>query len=360
LPHKHCVMTKGALFTTLANLNSGEYKVLPNIFVEVIIKSRTIAIEELELLYNSNGQITNLLNQLHEENYGTFYMAPQKANKPVTDSNIYDNIILSNIVIDFSSLISEKFVDVIEQLGCEAILISIYNIADNFFDVLKKIENSEIANLQVVITEKCFSDKIRTFLMNLNKLSHVVITDSSCNAIDNNNVCLVQTTDSWGDLRNQKEMDPSFFVVNKRVYFEAKTASTYFYKKLYIDSYGNIFNSPSSEKLLGILTDDISKSIMNILNDDTYFESSLINKEKCDVCKKCEYRFMCSDRRTAIVRSSKELYFIDECTYNPYIGKWKSESGYRSLTECGIISDAKELVVDVQKINGINKGLWGG
>jgi hypothetical protein len=30
------------------------------------------------------------------------------------------------------------------------------------------------------------------------------------------------------------------------------------------------------------------------------------------------------------------------------------------LTECGIISDAKELVVDVQKINGINKGLWGG
>ena len=68
---------------------------------------------------------------------------------------------------------------------------------------------------------------------------------------------------------------------------------------------------------------------------------------------------MCSDKRMPIVRKGTEVYFLEECNYNPYIAKWNNEVGYKTLAESGIISNAEGFKINRKRINAINKELWG-
>lgn len=82
------------------------------------------------------------------------------------------------------------------------------------------------------------------------------------------------------------------------------------------------------------------------------------NKDSIDVCKNCEYRYMCVDNRIPILRNSGSWYFNEECDYNPFISKWKGEKGYKNLLETGVISDQNGFKIDLIKLNSILKELW--
>jgi hypothetical protein len=82
-------------------------------------------------------------------------------------------------------------------------------------------------------------------------------------------------------------------------------------------------------------------------------------KDRTDVCKDCELRRICMDRRVPLERRDGTWYHTQECTYNPYICLWKGDEGHRSLKECGVESDAGGFAIDSYRINAINAELWG-
>ena len=84
-----------------------------------------------------------------------------------------------------------------------------------------------------------------------------------------------------------------------------------------------------------------------------------MKKDETDVCKDCEFRHMCVDNRLPYERSPNEWYHKIECNYNPYIAKWEGEEGYRTLAECGVISNEEGFSIDHEKIAEINEELWG-
>ena len=48
-----------------------------------------------------------------------------------------------------------------------------------------------------------------------------------------------------------------------------------------------------------------------------------INKDQIDVCKDCEFRYICPDCR-GFIKDSENVYSQPaKCTYNPYICKWE-------------------------------------
>lgn len=77
------------------------------------------------------------------------------------------------------------------------------------------------------------------------------------------------------------------------------------------------------------------------------------------VCKDCEFRSICSDCRIYTENNGNEYSKPINCTYNPYISKWSNEEGYRTLSECGVISNEHEFSIDHERIAAINKELWG-
>jgi hypothetical protein len=136
--------------------------------------------------------------------------------------------------------------------------------------------------------------------------------------------------------------------------------NTYFNRKLYIDSDGFIKNAPECEDSVGFIEDLNSlEDLKEIISTPAFQKYWFVHKDSCDICKGCEFRHMCVDNRIPYERTEKEWYHKIECNYNPFIAKWEGELGYKTLEECGVISNEKIFSIDHEKIQQINHELWG-
>lgn len=117
------------------------------------------------------------------------------------------------------------------------------------------------------------------------------------------------------------------------------------------------------------LTEDCNESIGNIEKiDQNSFERNLknsangfwsITKEKITVCKVCEFRRMCADRRIPKRVNNENLFYLEhECTYNPFISLWADEAGYLNLDECRINPELGEQGIDHENLEKINEKIW--
>ena len=95
------------------------------------------------------------------------------------------------------------------------------------------------------------------------------------------------------------------------------------------------------------------------INKPGFKDLWFINKDKIDVCKDCEFRYMCTDCR-AFIKDPENIYSQPaKCTYNPYICLWEGQEGYVPVEECGTYSRETGFVPDKKKIAKLNKEIWG-
>lgn len=95
------------------------------------------------------------------------------------------------------------------------------------------------------------------------------------------------------------------------------------YKKLTIDSYGNIKNCPSIKTHFGHHS---KVNIKNFLSDKKFKFLGSIKKDEIEICKDCEFRYNCTDCR-AYTEDPENLYSKPlKCGYSPYTNKWEDWS----------------------------------
>ncbi len=151
-----------------------------------------------------------------------------------------------------------------------------------------------------------------------------------------------------------------YFNINITLFTESQAHHTYFNRKLYIGPNGEIKNAPECEEEFGFIQDlESPDQLKEIIQTPAFQKYWFVHKEITDVCKDCEFRHMCVDNRLPYQRAKNEWYHKTECNYNPYIAKWKGEEGYRTLAECGVISNHEGFTINHEKIAAINEELWG-
>lgn len=117
--------------------------------------------------------------------------------------------------------------------------------------------------------------------------------------------------------------------INFPLYREAQDYNTYYNRKIFIDVNGFVSNSWKGKKY-GVLSIEL---LRDLVEDKVFTSLWHVNKDKIDVCKDCEFRYVCTDPRLPKQRENGEWYYESECPYNPYLGKWVGERGYRTLKE---------------------------
>jgi len=78
-------------------------------------------------------------------------------------------------------------------------------------------------------------------------------------------------------------------------------------------------NAPECSKTFGFIQDiknvgELKKAIASPEFQTYWF----INKDNCNVCKDCEYRYICLDYYLPVKGKNRDWYFKRTCTYNPY------------------------------------------
>ena len=94
------------------------------------------------------------------------------------------------------------------------------------------------------------------------------------------------------------------------------------YKKLYVDTNGEIGNCPSTEKF-GNISDLTADEICQLSGNTRFTKLWYITKDRIEVCKDCEFRYICTDCR-CFITDEKNIYSKPKnCKYNPYQAEWE-------------------------------------
>ena len=145
-------------------------------------------------------------------------------------------------------------------------------------------------------------------------------------------------------------------VINLPFFTESQHHNTCLNRKICIDENGDIKNCPAMEKSYGNIRDTTLKEA---IEKPGFKECWTICKDQIDVCKDCEFRYMCTDCRAFIKDPANPYSQPAKCTYNPYICLWEGQDGYVPVEECGTYSRETGFVPDKKKITKLNKKIWG-
>ncbi|MDO5655560.1 MAG: grasp-with-spasm system SPASM domain peptide maturase, partial [Flavobacteriaceae bacterium] len=114
------------------------------------------------------------------------------------------------------------------------------------------------------------------------------------------------------------------FVIDKDFYLESQVHNNYLYKKIGIDQNGEIRNCPSMPQSYGNIKDTTLQEALNKPGFKKYWN---LTKDEIEVCKDCEFRYICTDCRAYTERTHTNQEGLDiskplKCGYNPYTGEW--------------------------------------
>jgi hypothetical protein len=220
-------------------------------------------------------------------------------------------------------------------------------------NLLKKSTLSQLS-LYLKYNDNLFSDDFLEMLIYNPYVQVVVISESPFNKNFEDKVHYIK--DKVSKYTGASE---NSFSCNIMMFRESQRHHTYFNRKLYIGLNGEIKNAPECEEEFGCVEDISSPGkLKEIIASPEFQKYWHVHKELCDVCKDCEFRHMCVDNRLPYQRKNGSWYHKKECSYNPYICKWKGEEGYKTLEECGVISNEQGLSIDHDKIAPLNEKLW--
>jgi SPASM domain peptide maturase of grasp-with-spasm system len=144
--------------------------------------------------------------------------------------------------------------------------------------------------------------------------------------------------------------------VNMPLYTESLHYNTFYNRKLCIEKNGNIKNYFTQKKSFGNIFSD---NVEEVISKKPFQKIWKIRKDVIDTCKACEFRYMCVDSRIPKLSGNSSYYHTQECAYNPYICKWKNEEGYIPVSECGTYTKETGFILDKEKVEELNKQLWG-
>lgn len=137
----------------------------------------------------------------------------------------------------------------------------------------------------------------------------------------NDNERLIAKKEIIASCGNCGVVTPKNFTVNLGFYLESRSNNTCLYKKVAIDSIGNIKNCPSQTSSYGNIN---SIDLIDVLKSEEYLSLGKISKNQIEVCKICEFRNVCSDCRMYL-QDSENLYSKPlKCNYDPKSTTWSA------------------------------------
>lgn len=228
-------------------------------------------------------------------------------------------------IVDFENFHHNLFSLKIEELGVKALKIII---KDDVLITIKKIldllKNSKTLSISLFTPHNVEIERDLEFLCNKYfRLTQIIFFNYSPN---NKEIKRKNTIFNYDFLPVEKVFykgvqNPNNFVININSFLEAVNFNLNYNRTIYIDSNGNLKRHMLDVVDFGIITSvDISIQIENNVISELWH----ITKDKINICKDCQFRYICPDDRVPIKLNPADLFYshLTNCKYDPYTDKW--------------------------------------
>ena len=245
--------------------------------------------------------------------------------------------LITNAIIELNhnKTVLIELVQQLNSLNCKALEIRVFcsvDLEDISFIVQSTLDTG-IQSLQLYLaSDPKLSKNVWIDIITSNpRLHYVAVYGSADNdlfRIENNYVVDFIS----GGLSNKRcgHIDQNNFAVNLSTFSEAQIHNTCLNRKIAIDTDGSIKNCPSMSKSYGNIKDTTLAEAIEKPGFKKYWN---IRKDQIEVCKDCEFRYICTDCR-AYTENPHDTSGPDgtnvskplKCGYNPYTGEWSEWS----------------------------------
>lgn len=333
----NCILVKGAKRSLICDLQRQFSDFIPNDLVVILKKlSRKEKITDVLAEYSNDDikTIKDYLEFLVEKEYG-IYCGSAEFDMFIDMNTTFETPSqITNAIIEIREVDSSYLEDLIfqlENLGCNSVAIVIYNEPSiyDFFDIIKAFKDTRIKSLEVTCRfNKCydaiFFKELSKSLSCLTKVTFINSPYAKIEFWDNNvlfdRIWIIENVNSF---KHCGVINTKYFNTNLWKVLESMNHNSCINLKISIDINGDIKNCPSMPESYGNIKNTIIEEAINKPGFKKYWN---VTKDQIDVCKDCEFRYVCTDCRAYTERTT----FKDEldlskplkCGYNPYTNEW--------------------------------------
>lgn len=324
--YSSCIPVIGAKRGIIYDLRRGDLYYLPKTILEILDEYSTFELHKLFEDYKSQINILKkYLNYL--VNNELIFFTNNLENFPCLDKTFKKPFVLDILLLEIDNfdLTKKKLVESqeVNSLGfTEIVLISNTNSIENLEKILFLLDKTKVQTLSYFIDFKYFNfDKINLLSEKFLRLREVIVFNCPKGNDLEKRGNINFLTLSIDDFLLLKITNVNDFVVNINAYTESQKYNLFYNRRIYVDNKNNVKHGIKEIGNFGNLK--ISK-IVEILSSNNFTNLWNISKDQIEVCKDCEFRYICPDNRIPIKKDA-ELYYYhnNDCNYNPYTNQWK-------------------------------------
>lgn len=318
-----CIPVKGAMRSVIYDLERNRFDLIPNILYH-LLKEKNKRIKKKIL--------SKIPEDIQDEYFdflvGKDYLIPERCAeeidlKPIDLSWEYPAKINNAIIFlnDLSDYLKKELLDQFEDNGCchYQIIIKSQIPPDNVFKLLSLFKGRLTKKIELFLPYNKELEQLAdvSFFMKYPFCQTLVMYNSPHNKTTKG--LFFYLIYAKGELYDSPGNYSLFFPTVKH-FAEAQNHNTYYNRKIIIDEKGFYMLGIHDSTRYGNVKD---LGLSELISLEDYTRYWYVNKDKVEVCKDCEFRYMCIDSRLPVKNIETGLfYFNNKCSYSPYTCKW--------------------------------------
>jgi SPASM domain peptide maturase of grasp-with-spasm system len=303
---------------------------IPNGLFEILTEHGGRSVAEIKALYDGqcDREIDEYFDFLLREELGFWCDEPAAFPPIALDSEWPQRI--TNAILDVDRSSTHDYPAILAQLddlGCEALQVRCYDPLDRgLLDrLLAGAVRGRLRSIDLLLAyEPALTDEALTGLCRHHpRLSRICVhsapEDRACTSAPQG-VEIDYRREVVGSPACCGCVHPSYFAPNLETFLEAQRHNTCLNRKVAVDARGEIRNCPSLGVSYGNVRD---VSLHSAVARRDFREMWEINKDQIEVCKDCEFRYICIDCRAYLSRQEDRYSKPAKCGYDPYTARWR-------------------------------------
>jgi SPASM domain peptide maturase of grasp-with-spasm system len=306
----NCIPVRGIKNSLIYDLQRSNVHKVSNNFLDSLPLIESLKLSEI---VSKNEALASFLHNLAEEEIGFFCEEPDRFPKISTEWDSPN--IISNAVLEISIQSNHDYnllFESLDKLFCRNMLLMFYD-APSEKELLEILEIAFANNIFYVEIWSLTDFNTNRIIKKYNIVRKIVILNSK-KEYEVEKRSVIKKYKKETTFENLCKKTPQNYFLNLDFYNESLAYNTCLNKKLTIDRFHKIKNCPFLPEDYG---DYRNVKIEEIVQTDEFMKLWFVTKDKIQVCKDCEYRYMCKDCRAFTVDNKidgKPVF----CNYNPY------------------------------------------
>jgi SPASM domain peptide maturase of grasp-with-spasm system len=323
-----CIAVRGARRSTLCDLQRQSYRLIPNALYDILTEQRDRTLDEILAPFGADERavVASYFAFLEDNEFGFWTDMPDAFPEMELGWEAPERV--TNAVIDVGPASAHDYGSLFRQLdglGCKMLQLRFFAEVEpgEVERVLELARPGRLRTVELLLpwSEAWSDERLGALCGDHGRISAVYVHGApEARRVEGpGDARIVMRARVVDSAEHCGEVNPVYFTTNVRLFTEAQAHNTCLNRKLSVDQHGEIRNCPALPRSFG---NTAGTALADALEADGFRELWTLSKDQVEVCRDCEFRYVCTDCRAFVENPGDRHSKPAKCGYDPYTATW--------------------------------------